>query len=112
MTDVLIAMLSTLAGVFINTHVKNAKAKKAAKSILEAVDNNITDPTVAMREAWVQANAALIKAGAAQLAAQVEANKIRVAASGIRAKLDATGIDAEVIPRDGTEEFKPGWPLK
>lgn len=112
MTEVLITLISTIAGIYVNKHVQNRNVKAAAKQMLEAVDNNITDPTVALREAWVQANSVYIKAAAAKLTAQAEAGKIRIAASEALAKENARGIDAEIIPRDGTEEFKQGWPLK
>lgn len=108
----LIGAAVTLAAAYLKKRFGARRVDSIAKGILESSDNDVTDPTVAYREAWVAANDVFIKAAAEKLRAQVEAGKVRIAASEAIAKENARGIDATVVPRDGTEEFKPGWPLK
>lgn len=92
---------------------KAAKIRKGARAILGDEQNPTTDITDAVREAWVAANAEVIRAHAAQLAAEHAAGELRIAASVAAAKDAAKdAITSTIVPRDGTEKFSPAWPLK
>src|SRR5690349_18790991 len=110
-------VLTLFAGILVREiaerYFDKRKADKVlgtAKDILESSQNPTTDLGQAAREALVLAHhEAVIVPTVERLQKQVAADEIRIANTVAHAKEVATGIDATLVPRDGSEEFKPAW---
>lgn len=111
MWEMLVTFLSTLGVIAGREYLQNRHVRHVAREILADDSDPTTDITDAVKEAWIRTQAARTKNAARALAREHEAGKLRIRESAARARENAKGIDATVVPRDGSEEYKPGWPL-
>jgi gamma-glutamyl phosphate reductase len=90
--------------------------KQVAKAIVEDNSNPITDPAQAIRQALIdrllQQNQKRIDQMAQDLSRMQDQAKTDEAAAIERGKANADGMQINIIPPDGTEEFKPAFPPK
>lgn len=106
----LITFFATFLGMqYGQKYLQNRHVRALAKHILET-PNDTTDIKDAVRQAVVLAHYRQWSPQVDALAKQHELGKLRIRAAEAAAKKAAKGIDATIVPRDGTEEFKPAFP--
>jgi hypothetical protein len=107
--EILTVLATAVVVPLFRDKLKKWGAEKVARAILEDASNDITDPAQALREAWVLANDPHIRAAGERLAVEQQNGKLRIASATAIGKANGQGIDATIVPRDGSETFKPGW---
>lgn len=107
MQDIIIGMLLSVGVGLVKNWRHWSKVQTAAKAIVEDTSNPINDPKEALEQAFIAVNSERIKKQAAGLGDRLELAKMRAEATR-QAEL-ADPYDVELVPRDGTEEFKSPW---